>query len=124
MNNEESKINGLENTQTENEEPMADNEGLYEEKADVTAADDVEAIGVGNAAEKEPLLEEVNGIAEDAAEDEQESDFSEGNEEQLLENEEVDFLIPEHFPMSVCISAHSGPYNVGLAYLKKYDRIK
>ena len=44
--------------------------------------------------------------------------------EQLLENEEVDFLIPEHFPMSVCISAHSGPYNVGLAYLKKYDRIK
>ncbi len=83
MNNEESKINGLENTQAENEGPVADKEDLYEEKADV-----VEAIGVGNASEKEPLLEEVNGIAEDATEDEQESDFSEGNEEQLLENEE------------------------------------
>lgn len=43
---------------------------------------------------------------------------------ELLMAENVDLLIPESFPIGVCISAHSGPYNVGLAYLKKYTKIQ
>ncbi|MCR5636577.1 MAG: hypothetical protein K6F76_05310 [Clostridiales bacterium] len=59
MNNEDSKINGLENTQSENEEPMADNEGLYEENPNVTTADEIETDGVENITGNEVLPKEA-----------------------------------------------------------------
>ena len=42
--------------------------------------------------------------------------------ENLLTEAGVDFLVPDYFPIGVTISAHSGPYNVGLAYIKKYTK--
>ena len=88
MNNEENKINGLESAQPENEELTAVKEDLCDENADVTAADDTEPGTVESAAETEPLQEESDGITDDAAENEQQGDFSQVNDEQLFETEE------------------------------------